>query len=206
MSGRPWLRRASAAVAEIGPAVLLPDGRLFAVGATGATALYTPNANPTLAGTWANGPTLQDAGGNTLFPMDAPAVLEPNGKVLVTAQPREPVQLPGPTTFFEYNPSTNTAPIISIAGEQRQCGIPGTPAATAERRHPVFEQYQRHRNLHTGRRPSGKLEAHHHELPVHLDYGTRPHDFGPAVQRTVSGVQLWRRCPECDQLSHCAAE
>ena len=29
-------------VDEIGPAILLPDGRLFAIGGTGQTALYTP--------------------------------------------------------------------------------------------------------------------------------------------------------------------
>jgi hypothetical protein len=100
-------------VAEIGPALLLPDGRVFAIGATGATALYTPNADATLAGTWANGPTLQDAGGNTLFPMDAPAVLLPNGKVLLTASPGPPCGYPAPTTFFEYDPSTNVATIIT---------------------------------------------------------------------------------------------
>ena len=50
--------------AEIGPAILLPDGRVFAIGATGNTGLYTPpsatlgSASP---GTWAAGPTLTDS-------------------------------------------------------------------------------------------------------------------------------------------------
>ena len=45
-------------ISEIGPSVLLPDGRLFVIGATGFTAIYTlpPIANQ--AGTWAQGPSI----------------------------------------------------------------------------------------------------------------------------------------------------
>lgn len=68
-------------VSEIGPALLLPDGRVFAVGATGATALYTPDPYPIRAGTWTNGPTLTDSNNKTSFPMDVPAVLLPNDKL-----------------------------------------------------------------------------------------------------------------------------
>jgi hypothetical protein len=100
-------------VPEIGPALLLPDGRVFAIGATGATALYTPDPDPTKAGTWTAGPTLNDGHGNTLYPMDAPAVLLPNGKVLLTASPGPPCNYPGPTTFLLYDPSTNTAPPVT---------------------------------------------------------------------------------------------
>lgn len=100
-------------VAEIGPALLLPDGRVFAIGATGNTALYTAPANPTQPGTWANGPTITDTSGNTSFPMDAPAVLLPNGKVLLIGSPTPPCSYPGPTTFFEYDPATNTATQIT---------------------------------------------------------------------------------------------
>jgi hypothetical protein len=99
-------------VAEIGPAILLPDGRVFAIGASGATALYTPNSNAKIAGTWAPGPNLTDGNGNTLYPMDAPAVLLANGQVLLTASPAPPCKYPGPTTFFLYNPATNKATIV----------------------------------------------------------------------------------------------
>jgi hypothetical protein len=100
-------------VAEIGPALLLPDGRVFAIGASGATALYTPDADPTKAGTWAAGPSLNDGHGNTLYPMDAPAVLLPNGKVLLTASPGPPCGYPSPTSFLLYDPATNTAPVVT---------------------------------------------------------------------------------------------
>lgn len=99
-------------VPEIGPALLLPDGRVFAIGASGNTALYKLPANAADPGTWAAGPTLKDSGSNTLYPMDAPAVLLPNGKVLLTASPGPPCNNPAPTTFFEYDPSTNQATIV----------------------------------------------------------------------------------------------
>ncbi len=100
-------------VAEIGPAILLPDGRVFAIGATGNTALYTAPANPSNAGTWSAGPTLTDTSHNTQFPMDAGAALLPNGKVLCVGSPSPPCSYPGPTTFFEYDPSTNAATVVA---------------------------------------------------------------------------------------------
>ena len=46
-------------VDEIGPAILLPsNGAVIAFGATGHTAIVTPNADPTQPGTWAAGPDL----------------------------------------------------------------------------------------------------------------------------------------------------
>ncbi|MFY9972135.1 MAG: hypothetical protein WAK41_22280 [Roseiarcus sp.] len=100
--------------AEIGPAILLPNGNVFAIGATGNTAIYTPGAAG-VAGTWSNGPALVDTTNNntTLFPMDAPAVLLTNGQVLVTGSPSPPCSYPGPTKFLLYNPSTNKAPIFT---------------------------------------------------------------------------------------------
>jgi hypothetical protein len=85
-------------VSEIGPALLLADGRLFAIGATGHTAIFTPSTN-----TWAAGPdfgantsgnSFTDPAGNTCSwtspsglqgACDAPAVLLPGGQVLCCA-------------------------------------------------------------------------------------------------------------------------
>ena len=69
---------------EIGPAILRPDGTVFATGAAVAgqaahTAIYRPGATPNVAGTWTAGPdfpAIDDAD-------DAPAVLLPSGNVLV---------------------------------------------------------------------------------------------------------------------------
>lgn len=94
-------------VAEIGPTVLLPNGRALAIGASGDMATYIPPADPADPGVWAQSPTITDASG-TLHPIDAPAVLLPNGKVLLTASPAPPCSFPGPTHFFEYDPATDT--------------------------------------------------------------------------------------------------
>jgi hypothetical protein len=70
---------------EIGPAILRPDGTVFATGSTpqnenhGHTAIYHPSADPQGAGSWSVGPdfpTGDDAG-------DSFASLLPNGRVLV---------------------------------------------------------------------------------------------------------------------------
>lgn len=107
-------------VAEIGPTVLLPEGRAFVIGATGNTALYTPPVNSADVGTWEAGPSIVDTSHNTLFPIDAPAVLLPNGRVLLTASPSPPCNFPGPTSFFEYDPATNGLTQVSKPSNSAQ--------------------------------------------------------------------------------------
>ena len=105
-------------VPEIGPTVLLPNGRALVIGASGDMATYIPPGDPADPGIWAQSPTITDASG-TLHPIDAPAVLLPNGKVLLTASPAPPCSFPGPTNFFEYDPTTDTlspAPSPSNSG------------------------------------------------------------------------------------------
>ena len=99
-------------VAEIGPAILLPNGTVFAVGATGQSAIYSPNPVPTKAGTWSKGPALVDSSNATSFPMDAPAVLLPSGQVLLVGSPAPPCNYPGPTTFHLYDPPTNSVKVV----------------------------------------------------------------------------------------------
>jgi Abnormal spindle-like microcephaly-assoc'd, ASPM-SPD-2-Hydin/Protein of unknown function (DUF1573)/Fungal fucose-specific lectin len=101
-------------VAEIGPTVLLPDGQAFVIGSTGNTALYIPpTGNPAGVGTWQSGPQIIDTSNNTSFPIDAPAVLLPNGRVLLAGSPAPPCSFPGPTTFFEYDPTSNKITEVS---------------------------------------------------------------------------------------------
>jgi hypothetical protein len=94
-------------VAEIGPTVVVPNGTAFVIGASGNTAIYVPPANPADTGNWLPGPDIKDTAGNTMYPMDAPAALLPNGKVLLAASPGAPCGYPAPTSFFEYDPATN---------------------------------------------------------------------------------------------------
>jgi trimeric autotransporter adhesin len=67
---------------ELGPLLRLPDDRVFAIGADGHTALYTPSANA-----WAVGPDMVGTLGGTNFLFaadDAPAAMMPNGHVMMT--------------------------------------------------------------------------------------------------------------------------
>lgn len=91
---------------EIGPALLLPDGRVFCVGATGHTALYTPPSNPADPGSWSAGPDFpQDSQGRLLKAKDAPGCLLPNGRVLCVAGPcgDQANDWASPTMFFEFD-------------------------------------------------------------------------------------------------------
>jgi hypothetical protein len=96
-------------IREIGASVLLPDGRLFVIGATGFTGLYTPPAVANQVGTWVAGPTIPNtAGGQAQGAVDAPACLLPNGNVFYSVCPiTNPASFQSPTEFFEYDPVKN---------------------------------------------------------------------------------------------------
>jgi Kelch motif len=89
---------------EIGPALLLPDGRVFAVGGNGRTALYSPPPVANQQGTWTMGPTFP----NSWKSPDAPGVLLPNGNVLCEAGPDDGGWA-SPTHFFEFDGTNLTA-------------------------------------------------------------------------------------------------
>jgi len=103
---------ADPASAELGPAVLRPDGTVFATGATGHNAVYD-----TATGTWSAAPDFPKVGGVFLDIADGPAALLPNGNVLCVTSPG--VFQTG-AHFFEWNgtqltevPGTPNAPVIS---------------------------------------------------------------------------------------------
>lgn len=107
---------------EIGPALLMYDGRTFCVGATAHTALYKRPAVATDVGTWTVGPDFPMVAGKTLGAKDAPGALMPNGKVLCVAGPVDGVSghYLTPTHFFEFNGTTLT----SIADPPNSSGVP----------------------------------------------------------------------------------
>ena len=114
-------------LSEIGASVLLPDGRLFVIGATGFTAIYTPPPIANQPGTWVSGPTIPQVNpGQPLGPVDAPACVLPNGKVLFSVGPiTNPASFQTPTFFFEYDPIANTmvnVPAASTAADDAYMG------------------------------------------------------------------------------------
>jgi hypothetical protein len=104
---------------EIGPAVLLPNGQVWAVGATGNTALFIPNPEQAKVGTWRTGPTFpKDVNGNQLGAKDAPACLLPNGSVLCAVGPVNGTEADylAPTTFFAFDPTKpNSSALTKLA-------------------------------------------------------------------------------------------
>jgi len=93
------------ASAEMGPTVLMTDGRVFCVSATGTTALYTPPATPNLKGTWTGGPALPMAGRQQQGAKDGPGCLLVNGNVLFGIAPVDGSRdnYLSPTTFYEFD-------------------------------------------------------------------------------------------------------
>jgi Kelch motif len=108
---------------EIGPGVLLPDGRAFFAGATGHTALYKKAHIASSAGTWTAGPDFpNDSSGQTVGCKDAPACLLTNGRVLVAAGPVDGVEddYLGPTMFHVFDGGSMTR----IADPPNAAGAP----------------------------------------------------------------------------------
>ncbi|HWX97099.1 MAG TPA: kelch repeat-containing protein [Solirubrobacteraceae bacterium] len=97
------------AMSEIGPAILMTNGNVFAIGATGHTALYSPPAAANEEGTWAAGPDFPEDPGNKMpGAVDAPACLLPNGNVLCVVGHEVETGLEKgyagePSRFFEYD-------------------------------------------------------------------------------------------------------
>jgi Kelch motif protein len=101
---------------EIGSALALPDGRVFCIGATANTALYTPPMIANQAGTWATGPSFPVVvKGLVTGAKDAPACLLPNGRVLCVVAPYNPTAgtWGNPLYLYEYDPVANTLTQVS---------------------------------------------------------------------------------------------
>ena len=115
---------------EIGPALLMPDGRVFAIGATGATSLYTMPTSPEQPGNWADGPRLPMQSGQPLIAKDASGCLLPNGRVLCTASPAAgcAASFQGycpPTFFFEYDPVASSLVAVPAPGNNADAAYVG---------------------------------------------------------------------------------
>ncbi|HEY2446699.1 MAG TPA: hypothetical protein VGI20_13270 [Rhizomicrobium sp.] len=96
---------------EIGPAVLLPNNTVFQVGTDPCANMGCPSHSATYdvtSATWTSGPDLPLVGLDYYTTEDAPAVVLPDGNVLVQMSPAYGCgsAFCSPSHFFEYNGST----------------------------------------------------------------------------------------------------
>jgi hypothetical protein len=112
---------------ELGPQVLRPDGTVVAFAGTtcndvsnsacssGALKVISPTAiyNSTTK-KWSVGPNLPTVAGRNYTLADAPAALEPNGKVLFAASPNY-ITFATPTHFFEFSSANTIAQVADTA-------------------------------------------------------------------------------------------
>jgi hypothetical protein len=91
---------------ELGAAFLLPNGKVFFIGATNQTLIYTPTGT-TNAGAWTLGPRIP----NNLGANDAPAAMMANGKILCALG--DDVNQVAPTYFYEYDYVANAFTLVA---------------------------------------------------------------------------------------------
>jgi hypothetical protein len=90
---------------EIGPGLLMTDGRAFFVGATGNTALYRSGASNAALGTWSLGAQIPQANKTNQGAKDGPAALLPGGSVLFAVAPVDGIKenYNSPSSFYEFD-------------------------------------------------------------------------------------------------------
>ncbi len=109
---------------ELGPALLLSDGRVFQVGANGNTAFYN-----IATGVWSAGPQIFGANGKLYGADDAPGVVLPDGQVLFLADEGPTLgTFSAPTGVFDFDPTTNK--ITEITPAALSGGLSAAPAFT----------------------------------------------------------------------------
>jgi hypothetical protein len=91
---------------ELGGGYLLPNGKVFFIGATNQTAIYTPSGT-TNAGSWVIGPVIP----NNFGANDAPSAMMVNGKILCAFGTN--TDQVAPTYFYEYDYVSNSFTQVS---------------------------------------------------------------------------------------------
>lgn len=95
---------------ELGPGMLLPNGKAIYFGATGKTAIYTPSGTTNL-GSWVAGPNFPNGQGMP----DAPAAMMSNGRILCATAPipTAGTEFGSPVSFYEYDYVSNNFTQVS---------------------------------------------------------------------------------------------
>jgi hypothetical protein len=96
---------------EIGPASMLPNGKIFFEGGNGKNVIYTPSGS-TNSGTWTLGPVTP----NNLAAGDAPGAMMVNGKLLCLFGSTTGGSATPPYSFYEYDCSNGPAGTFTQVG------------------------------------------------------------------------------------------
>jgi hypothetical protein len=130
-SKNEWVSEPSVPVAmyngqgELGSGHLLPSGKVFWLGATSNTVIYTPTGN-TNPGSWVAGPVIPNGYGAN----DAPAAMMANGKILC-AFANSTTTFGTETFFYEYDYTTNSFTQIPDPNHTADLGDPTAAFATS---------------------------------------------------------------------------
>ncbi len=100
---------------ELGPASLLPDGRVFQIGANNKTVLYKPSTN-----SWTQGPSLPTNMGAD----DAPGAMLPNGRYIFAADTSSPAVFTPPTKLYDFDYATNKLTDVTPASLSTALNVP----------------------------------------------------------------------------------
>jgi len=110
--------------AELGSGHVLPNGKVFWLGGTAVTAIYTPSGNSGL-GSWIAGPAIP----NDYGAVDAPASPEFNGKILCVLGVSD--DFGNEAFFYEYDYTTNQFTQIPDPNNNQDMGDPIQPYVTS---------------------------------------------------------------------------
>ena len=176
---------------EIGPAVLMADGRVLFVGASGSTAIYTPPTVSTSAGTWVAGPTLPRIAGVQIGAKDSTGCLLPDGRVLFAAGPvytpnkRDRVTLGWlvPTYFFEFDPTDDS--LHRVPGPPNAFGVQYEGRLLLLPTGEVLCSFQKSARMFVYRSYGKPLD---HARPI--IHGVVPDNAVPGTTLTISGEQF----------------
>ena len=197
---------------ETGPAMLRPDGTVFATGGVGFNDIYD-----TVGGTWSSGPSFPTFTGtysagacNTvgvteqLVMADAPAALLPDGNVLVApgaVDSQSACQWVPPTEFFEFDGTSLTQVAESTEAPLGPI-LRRAPAGAADGTGALHRFGQLHRALHAGGKSEPVMGADYRDVARDGVGGRHElRSYRHAVQRLVASVELRRRLPGRDQFS-----
>lgn len=183
-------------VFETGPAILLPDGRVFVIGGPGETAIFTPGPHLNSPGSWTKGPvfppdTSASPNWPTLTALDAPACLLPNGKVVClggTTEPDGGDYFSFNPVFFEFDPKSSATTLPQLDAQAalpagnwtwQSCFLmlPTGQLLCSAQANQLF--------LYTPDPASG--EPHHDWRPAHIEV---PDVMIPGHSYRLSGTQL----------------